>query len=141
MSSGERDVLGCHFVTVGREASRVEKELFKANEYREYLYLHGLSVETRGAGRVLAQASPQGTRHLRRGLARTPTALPAEVPRLPVRFGYPACPNLEDQAQLFELLQPGRIGVSISEEWQLEPEQSTSAIIVHHPAAKYFNIK
>jgi 5-methyltetrahydrofolate--homocysteine methyltransferase len=55
-------------------------------------------------------------------------------------FGYPACPNLEDQAKLFELIQPERIGVSLSEEFQLEPEQSTSAIIVHHPEAKYFNV-
>jgi 5-methyltetrahydrofolate--homocysteine methyltransferase len=55
-------------------------------------------------------------------------------------FGYPACPNLEDQKQLFELLEPGRIGVELSEEFQLDPEQSTSAIIVHHPEAKYFSV-
>lgn len=55
-------------------------------------------------------------------------------------FGYPACPNLEDQAKLFALLEPERIGVELSEEFQLDPEQSTSAIIVHHPEAKYFNI-
>jgi 5-methyltetrahydrofolate--homocysteine methyltransferase len=56
-------------------------------------------------------------------------------------FGYPACPNLEDQGKLFELLQPERIGVELTEEYQLTPEQSTSAIIVHHPEAKYFNIE
>jgi 5-methyltetrahydrofolate--homocysteine methyltransferase len=55
-------------------------------------------------------------------------------------FGYPACPNLEDQAPLCELLQPERIGVGLSEEFQLEPEQSTSAVVVHHPEAKYFNV-
>ena len=56
-------------------------------------------------------------------------------------FGYPACPNLEDQAKLFELIDPARIGVELTEEFQLDPEQSTSAIIVHHPEAKYFNIR
>ena len=56
-------------------------------------------------------------------------------------FGYPACPNLEYSTKLFELLQPERIGVKLSEEFMIEPEQSTDAIIVHHPEAKYFNIK
>ena len=56
-------------------------------------------------------------------------------------FGYPACPNLEDQEQLMELLQPEDIGIELSEEFMLDPEQSTSAIIVHHPAAKYFNVR
>jgi 5-methyltetrahydrofolate--homocysteine methyltransferase len=56
-------------------------------------------------------------------------------------FGYPACPNLEDQTKLFELLGPERIGISLTEEFQLVPEQSTSAVIVHHPQAKYFNIR
>jgi len=56
-------------------------------------------------------------------------------------FGYPACPNLDDQAKLFELLDPARIGVELTEEFQLDPEQSTSAIIIHHPQAKYFNIE
>jgi len=55
-------------------------------------------------------------------------------------FGYPACPNLEDQVQLFELLDPGRIGVTLSEEFQLHPEQATSALVAHHPEAKYFNV-
>ena len=55
-------------------------------------------------------------------------------------FEYPACPNLEDQAKLITLLEPERIGVELSEEFQLDPEQSTSALIVHHPEAKYFNI-
>ena len=56
-------------------------------------------------------------------------------------FGYPACPRLEDQEKLFALLDPGRIDVELTEEFQLEPEQSTSAIIVHHPEAKYFSIE
>ena len=55
-------------------------------------------------------------------------------------FGYPACPALEDQAKLFELLDPGRIGLSLSEQFQLEPEQSTTALVAHHPRAKYFNV-
>ena len=56
-------------------------------------------------------------------------------------FGYPACPNLEDQVQLMKLLAPQRIGVTLSEEYQLDPEQSTSALISYHPQARYFNVR
>ena len=142
VSAGRPDVLGVHCVTVGAEPSRVEKELFKANDYREYLYLHGLSVETTEA---LAEF---WHKHIRKELGIAGDDSP-QLERLfqqkyrgsRYSFGYPACPNLEDQRQLFELLRPERIGVSLTEEYQLEPEQATSAIIVHHPAAKYFNIK
>jgi 5-methyltetrahydrofolate--homocysteine methyltransferase len=139
--SGRMDVLGCMLVTVGRRASEVTRELFAQHNYTDYLYLHGLSVEAAEALAELwhkrmreelgiaAEDSPDLTRIFRQGYRGSRYS-----------FGYPACPNLEDQAKLFTLLEPERIGVELSEEFQLDPEQSTSAIIVHHPEAKYFNI-
>jgi 5-methyltetrahydrofolate--homocysteine methyltransferase len=142
VESGRRDVLAGHCVTVGDKASAREKELFKSDDYREYLYLHGLSVETAEA---LAEYFH---RHIRGELgivgddsAELQGLFQQKYRGSRYSFGYPACPNLEDQRQLFELLAPERIGVVLNEDFQLEPEQSTSAIIVHHPAAKYFNIK
>jgi 5-methyltetrahydrofolate--homocysteine methyltransferase len=139
--SGRLDVLGCLLVTVGRRASEVTRQLFQEHNYTDYLYLHGLSVESAEALAELwhrrmreelgiaGEDSPELGRIFHQGYRGSRYS-----------FGYPACPNLEDQAKLFELLQPERIGVELSEEFQLEPEQSTSAIIVHHPEAKYFNI-
>jgi 5-methyltetrahydrofolate--homocysteine methyltransferase len=139
--SGRMDVLGCMLVTVGRRASEVTRELFAQHHYTDYLYLHGLSVESAEA---LAELWHKRMRE-ELGIAAEDSPDLARVFRQGYRgsrysFGYPACPNLEDQAKLFELLRPERIGVSLSEEFQLEPEQSTSAIIVHHPEAKYFNV-
>jgi 5-methyltetrahydrofolate--homocysteine methyltransferase len=139
--SGRMDVLGCMLVTVGRKASAVTRELFEEHNYTDYLYLHGLSVESAEALAELwhrrmreelgiaGEDSPELTRIFRQGYRGS-------------RFspGYPACPNLEDQAKLFTLLEPERIGVELSQEFQLDPEQSTSAIVLHHPEAKYFNI-
>jgi 5-methyltetrahydrofolate--homocysteine methyltransferase len=139
--SGRVDVLGCLLVTVGRRASEVTRDLFAQHNYTDYLYLHGLSVEAAEALAELwhkrmreelgiaVEDSPDLTRLFRQGYHGSRYS-----------FGYPACPNLEDQAKLFELLEPERIGVELSEEFQLDPEQSTSAILVHHPEAKYFNI-
>jgi 5-methyltetrahydrofolate--homocysteine methyltransferase len=139
--SGRMDVLGCMLVTVGRRASEVTRDLFAQHNYTDYLYLHGLSVEAAEALAELwhkrmreelgiaGEDSPDLTRIFRQGYRGSRYS-----------FGYPACPNLEDQAKLFQLLEPERIGVELSEEFQLDPEQSTSAIIVHHPEAKYFNI-
>jgi 5-methyltetrahydrofolate--homocysteine methyltransferase len=140
-TSGKTDVLGCMLVTVGRRASEVTRELFAQHNYTDYLYLHGLSVEAAEALAELwhrrmreelgiaGEDSPDLTRIFRQGYRGSRYS-----------FGYPACPNLEDQAKIFQLLEPERIGVELSEEFQLDPEQSTSAIIVHHPEAKYFNI-
>lgn len=138
--SGEIDTVAFHVVTMGESVSKATAELFAANEYREYLELHGLSVQLTEAlaehwhARVRAELSvgdedakdiaailDQGYRGSR------------------YSFGYPACPDIEQQVQLCVLLEPERIGVILSEEFQLHPEQSTSAIIVHHPEAKYFN--
>jgi 5-methyltetrahydrofolate--homocysteine methyltransferase len=138
--SGEIDVVAFHVVTMGQSVSQATAKLFEANEYREYLELHGLSVQLTEAlaehwharirselgfasddSRELSEILDQGYRGSR------------------YSFGYPACPDLGAQVQLCELLEPERIGVELSEEFQLHPEQSTSAIIVHHPEAKYFN--
>ena len=139
--SGRMDVVAFHLVTVGRRASQYSQELFKADNYAEYLYFHGLSVESAEALAELwhkrirqelgiaEQDSPELTKLFHQAYQGSRYS-----------FGYPACPSLEDQAKLFELLDPARIDVELSEEFQLEPEQSTSAIIVHHPEAKYFSI-
>jgi 5-methyltetrahydrofolate--homocysteine methyltransferase len=141
VDSGRMDVLACLLVTMGRRASEVTRELFAQHNYTDYLYLHGLSVESaealaelwhkriREELRIAGEDSPDLTRIFRQGYRGSRFS-----------FGYPACPNLEDQAKLFTLLEPERIGVALSEEFQLDPEQSTSAIVVHHPEAKYFNI-
>ncbi len=142
VDSGTVDVVAFHLVTVGRRASEYSAQLFKSDNYAEYLYFHGLSVE---AAEALAELWHQRIRR-ELGIAGQDAL---EVTKLfhqgyqgsRFSFGYPACPNLEDQAKLFELLDPSRIEVELSEEFQLEPEQSTSAIIVHHPEAKYFSIE
>ncbi len=140
--SGTTDVAAFHVVTMGNAVSVAASQLFAKDAYREYLELHGLSVQLTEAlaehwhARVrselsfsnedateLQQILDQGYRGSR------------------YSFGYPACPNLEDQVQLCDLLDPARIGVELSEEFQLHPEQSTSAILVHHPEAKYFNAR
>ena len=138
--SGERDVVAFQLVTVGSRISEATAELFERNAYRDYLELHGLSVQLTEAlaeywharvrselgfgdddadvGEMLAHQGYRGSRY---------------------SFGYPACPDLEDRAKVVALLEPERIGVTLSEEFQLHPEQSTDAIVVHHPEAKYFN--
>ncbi|HET7113201.1 MAG TPA: methionine synthase, partial [Pyrinomonadaceae bacterium] len=140
--SGRMDVVAFHLVTVGRRASEYSHQLFKADNYTDYLYFHGLSVETAEA---LAELWHQFIRH-ELGIADSDAGELTHLFRQQYQgsrfsFGYPACPNLEDQEKLFTLLEPGRIDVALTEEFQLEPEQSTSAIIVHHPEAKYFAIE
>jgi 5-methyltetrahydrofolate--homocysteine methyltransferase len=137
--SGETDVVAFHVVTMGEHVSEVTGELFAKDAYRDYLELHGLSVQLTEA---LAEMWHARIRE-ELGIAGDDSPELAEVFRQRYRgsrysFGYPACPDLEDQTKLVELLRPERIGVTLSEEFQLHPEQSTSAIIVHHPAAKYF---
>jgi 5-methyltetrahydrofolate--homocysteine methyltransferase len=140
--SGRMDVAAFHLVTVGRRATEYSQELFKADNYADYLYFHGLSVESAEA---LAELWHKRIRE-ELGIA---GADAAQVTKLfhqgyqgsRFSFGYPACPDLEDQTKLFGLLEPARIDVELTEEFQLDPEQSTSAIIVHHPEAKYFSIE
>lgn len=138
--SSEIDVVAFHIVTMGAKVSEASAQLFEQNLYREYLELHGLSVQLTEA---LAE---YWHKRIREELAIS-TDDKSEIGELldqgyqgsRYSFGYPACPDLEQQVQLCNLLDPDRIGVSLSEEYQLHPEQSTSAIIVHHPEAKYFN--
>ncbi len=141
--SGEVDVVAFQLVTVGSRIAEVTADLFAKDAYRDYLELHGLSVQLTEAlaefwhGRVreelgfaaddgddlsevLAHQAYRGSRY---------------------SFGYPACPDLEDRAKVVELLRPDRIGVTLSEEFQLHPEQATDAIVLHHPEAKYFNAR
>ena len=140
--SGKIDVVAFDLVTMGRKASEHAAELFKADKYNEYLLFHGLSVE---AAEALAEMWHKRIRE-ELGFANNDAKDLAKLFHQGYQgsrysFGYPACPNLEDQTKLFELLQPERIDVELSEEFQLHPEQSTSAIIIHHPEAKYFNVE
>ena len=141
VDDAERDVIGLQVVTVGQKASDTARSWFEDNRYQDYLYLHGLSVE-------LAEAMAEYT-HKR---IRAECGFAAEDDRDMEKmlgqgyrgsrysFGYPACPKLEDQVPLLSLLGAERIGVDISDEWQLHPEQSTSAIVVLNPRAKYFSV-
>ncbi|GGT41846.1 methionine synthase [Streptomyces purpureus] len=140
--SGETDVVGLQVVTVGSKIGEATAKLFEADSYRDYLELHGLSVQLAEAlaeywhARVRAELGFAGED-------------PADVEDMfalkyrGARFslGYGACPDLEDRAKIAEMLQPERIGVHLSEEFQLHPEQSTDAIVIHHPEAKYFNAR
>ncbi len=138
---GARDVIGLQVVTVGQKASDVARAWFEENRYQDYLYLHGLSVEMAEAmaeyvhKRIRAEwgFSEFDDRDMDRMLSQGYRGGRYS-------FGYPACPRLEDQVPLLRLLGAERIGVSISDEWQLHPEQSTSAIVLHHPRAKYFSV-
>ena len=139
--SGEMDVVAFHLVTMGERVSEVTNELFEANRYTDYLHLHGLSVEMAEA---LAEMWHKRIRE-ELGIAGDDASTVKGLFKQGYRgsrysFGYPACPNLEDQVQIMELLDPSRIGVTLSEEFQLQPEQSTSAIITHHPEARYFSV-
>ena len=138
--SGEIDVVAFHLVTMGSRVSQASAELFERNAYRDYLELHGLSVQLTEA---LAEYWHARVRE-ELGVGREDADDLDAIFRQGYRgsrysFGYPACPNLEDRAKIVELLRPDRIGVELSEEFQLHPEQSTDALIVHHPEAKYFN--
>ncbi|MFJ5831229.1 methionine synthase [Streptomyces sp. NPDC093089] len=140
--SGETDVVGLQVVTVGSKIGEATAKLFASDSYRDYLELHGLSVQLAEAlaeywhARVRAELGFAGED-------------PADVQSMfdlkyrGARFslGYGACPDLEDRAKIAELLRPERIGVHLSEEFQLHPEQSTDAIVIHHPEAKYFNAR
>ena len=142
VDSGKMDVVAFHMVTMGKTASEYSAKLFAENNYKDYLYFHGLSVE---CAEALAELWHKKIRE-ELGIAKKDSP---EIKRLfsqgyqgaRYSFGYPACPNLEDHTKLFELLKPEQIGVHLTEEFMLEPEQSTDAIIIHHPEARYFNVR
>jgi 5-methyltetrahydrofolate--homocysteine methyltransferase len=138
--SSELDVVSFQFVTMGQSISDAISKLFNANLYREYLELHGLSVQLTES---LTEHWHARTRE-ELGINALDSKDLKEIfdqgyQGSRYSFGYPACPDLEQQQQICELLDPDRIGVSLSEEFQLHPEQSTSSIVLHHPEAKYFN--
>jgi 5-methyltetrahydrofolate--homocysteine methyltransferase len=141
VESGRKDVLGLTCVTMGEDVSKLTKKLFDNNDFTEYLYTHGMGVECAEAlaelwhKRVRAELGIGGE----------------DSPKIPELFrqkyrgsryspGYPACPDMSDQEIIWRLLEPGRIGCELTENWQIDPEQSTSAFVVHHPEAKYFNV-
>jgi 5-methyltetrahydrofolate--homocysteine methyltransferase len=137
----QTDVVAFQLATMGNRVSQATAELFAKNAYREYLELHGLSVQLTEALAEYWHA------RIRRelGLAGSdPDSLDGffRVDYRGARYsiGYPACPDLADRAKMVRLLEPSRIGVELSEEMQLHPEQSTDAIVLHHPEAKYFSV-
>lgn len=139
--SGKIDVVPFQLVTMGDRVSQETAKLYAANEFREYLELHGLSVQ-------LTEALAEFWHHRVRDELGFGAEDPADVDglfKLEYRgarysFGYPACPDLEDRVKMVELLKPEQIGVVLSEELQLHPEQSTDAMVLHHPEAKYFSV-
>ncbi len=136
------DTVGFSVVTVGSEISALEKQLFSNGDFKDYLFVHGMGVES-------AEALAEYWHRQMRAEMGIDDQEPSDMKLLfsakyhgaRYSFGYPACPNLDDQAKLMELLRPQDIGIELSEEFMLIPEQSTSAIVVHHPDAKYFNIR
>lgn len=139
--SGELDVVGFSLVTMGAVATTESERLFRENRYDEYLHFHGLSVE--GAEALAEYWHKRMRQQLDIASADAPDIndlFKQKYQGSRYSFGYPACPNIEDQDKLMPLLEASRIGVSLSEEFQLDPEQSTSAVICHHPDAKYFNV-
>ncbi|MFE5723464.1 methionine synthase [Streptomyces erythrochromogenes] len=140
--SGETDVVGLQVVTVGSKIGEATAKLFASDSYREYLELHGLSVQLAEAmaeywhARVRAELGFGGE-----DPAKVEDMFDLKYRGARFSLGYGACPDLEDRAKIADLLQPERIGVHLSEEFQLHPEQSTDAIVIHHPEAKYFNAR
>ncbi len=141
-TSDALDVCAFSVVTMGHAISTHTKALFESNQYQEYLYMHGLGVECAEALAEYWHKVIRTELGIAGGDAPALKALFSQgYQGSRFSFGYPACPRLEDQVQLFALLAPERIGVTLTEEYQLVPEQSTSAIVVHHPEAKYFAIR
>jgi 5-methyltetrahydrofolate--homocysteine methyltransferase len=141
VGEGERDVIGLQVVTMGPRASEIARQWFGQDRYQDYLYLHGLGVEMAEALAEYVHKRIRGELGFAKEEAREREALLNQGYRgSRYSFGYPACPNLADQKALLTLLGAEAIGVRLSEEDQLDPEQSTSAIVVHHPQAKYFSV-
>ncbi|CAK0767457.1 Methionine synthase [Azospirillaceae bacterium] len=141
LTDGQRDVIGMQIVTMGQKVADVARQWFSENQYQDYLYLHGLGVELTEALAEYVHARARADL----GIAalddpNTEKLLQQGYRGSRYSFGYPACPRLEDQKIILRLLDANRIGVAMSDESQLHPEQSTSALIVHHPRARYFSV-
>jgi 5-methyltetrahydrofolate--homocysteine methyltransferase len=139
---GDSNLVAFQVVTISEEAANYVRKLYEAGDFQEYLYHYGLATETTEALAEYSHAK------IRQELSISSEddkdyykLIRGSYHGLRYSFGYPACPRIEDQKQVFDLLKPDRIGLELSEEWQIHPEHSTSAIIVHHPDAKYFNVK
>jgi 5-methyltetrahydrofolate--homocysteine methyltransferase len=139
--SGEVDVLGIQLATVGSRIDEHTAKLFAGDKYREYMELHGLAVQFTES---LAEFWHARVREELGFADEDPESVEGmfKLDYRGARFslGYPACPEMEDRRKVVELLKPERIGVELSEELQLHPEQSTDAFVFHHPEAKYFSV-
>ena len=141
-NSDKLDIAAFQIVTVGKKATEYAQKLYGENRYQDYLYFHGFAVETTEA---LAEYWHKIVR-MELGIADKDSS---DIKKIfsqgyqgsRYSFGYPACPNLEDNKQMFEMLRPERLGIELTEEFQMVPEQTTNAIIVHHPEAKYFFVR
>jgi 5-methyltetrahydrofolate--homocysteine methyltransferase len=141
VDDAQRDVIGLQVVTMGARVSEIARQWFADNRYQDYLYLHGVGVE-------MAEAMAEYVHKRIRAELGFAAEDDRDVERMLKQgyrgsrysFGYPACPTLGDQRQLLGLLGAERIGLELSDEDQLHPEQSTSAIVVLHPQAKYFSV-
>jgi 5-methyltetrahydrofolate--homocysteine methyltransferase len=139
VDSGEEDFASFMLCSIGSRASEEAARLRAENHYQDYLFLHGLSVE-------MAEATAEyWHRRIREELGYADEDGPTLTGLFRQQYrggryswGYPACPDLNDNAKVVELLGGDRIGVTVSEGFQMEPEQTTDAIICHHPEAKYF---
>ena len=141
VDGGRRDIVALQAVTMGERVGEVMQKWFEADRYQSYLYLYGLGAEMTEALAACVH------RHIRSqlGIAGEDVADAGKLPRQGYRgarysFGFPACPNLEDQGKLLELVDGGRLGITLGEHGQMHPEQSTSALVVHHPQARYFSV-
>ena len=142
LESDETDIIAFSLVTAGRRVSEVAHQWFSENRYQQYLFLHGLGVETAEALAEYVHKQVRVELGIAAGDAREMKKLFQQgYQGSRFSFGYPACPRLEDQVTLLKLLDPEPIGVTLSDGYQLDPEQSTSAVIAHHPDARYFNVR
>ncbi len=142
VTSDEKDVVAMMIVTVGPTVSQIEREWFAQDKYVDYLHLHGLGVETAEALAEYLHKQIRVEWNIAEQDARERRLIFQQKYRgSRYSFGYPACPRLEDQVRIWPLLDPETIGIKLSEEFQLDPEQSTTALITHHPEAKYFNVR
>jgi 5-methyltetrahydrofolate--homocysteine methyltransferase len=141
LESGKRDIIGFSLVTMGERATENCQKLFEADNYDDYLHFYGLSIEaTEGLAEYWHKRMRQQLGIAGEDALEVEGLFKQKYRGSRYSFGYPACPNLHDQEPLAAMLGADRIGVSLTEDWQLVPEQATSAIVCHHPEAKYFNV-
>ena len=147
IEAGQVDVMPFQLVTMGQPIADFANEIYAANEYRDYLEVHGIGVQLTEAlaefwhQRIRSElAFSDGTTAARDDSDDTRDFFDLKYRGARYSFGYGSCPDLESRRGLVELLQPERIGVELSEELQLHPEQSTDAFVLYHPEAKYFNV-